>query len=402
MGGRLKGPLAGVKVIDLTSVLMGPYATQIMADLGADVIKVESPDGDTTRYLPPGPDPQRGGMFLNLNRGKRSISLDLKRPEARDALLQLIASADVFVHSMRASAIKRLGLDHEALSAAHPRLIYCNLYGFSRAGPYRDYPAYDDIVQAASGLVALQAKLSGGTPTYLATVAADKVAGLTGAYAIMAALYAREKTGIGQEIEVPMFETLVSFTMIEHLCGSLFDPPQGPPEYPRVTATARRPYKTKDGFIGVMIYNDKHWRNFFHALGDPEWTRDSMFATMRSRTENIAVVLAKLAEVMGERTTDEWVELFRKAEVPAMQIASPEDLLHDPHLEATGFWNERESEFGTLRFPGIPTQFSATPGAIGDAGPALGADNRAVLTEAGLSEEAIDALLASGAARVPA
>jgi crotonobetainyl-CoA:carnitine CoA-transferase CaiB-like acyl-CoA transferase len=402
MSGKLQGPLAGVKVIDLTSVLMGPYATQIMADLGADVIKVESPDGDTTRYLPPGPDPQRGGMFLNLNRGKRSISLDLKRPEARDALLQLIAGADVFVHSMRASAIKRLGLDYESLGAAYPRLIYCNLYGFSRHGPYRDYPAYDDIVQAASGLVALQAKLSGGTPTYLGTVAADKVAGLTGAYAVMAALYAREKTGLGQEIEVPMFETLVSFTMIEHLCGSLFDPPQGPPEYPRVTATARRPYKTKDGFIGVMIYNDKHWRNFFHALGDPEWTRDSMFATMRSRTENISVVLAKLAEVMEGRTTDEWVELFRKAEVPAMQIASPEDLLHDPHLEATGFWNERDSEFGTLRFPGIPTHFSGTPGAIGDAGPALGADNRAVLEEAGLSAEAIDALLASGAARVPA
>lgn len=402
MSGRLQGPLAGVKVIDLTSVLMGPYATQIMADLGANVIKVESPDGDTTRYLPPGPDPQRGGMFLNLNRGKRSVALDLKQPEAREALLRVIADADVFVHSMRPAAIKRLGLDYESLREANPRLIYCNLYGFSRAGPYRDYPAYDDIVQAASGLVALQAKLSGGMPTYLGTVAADKVAGLTGAYAIMAALYGREKTGEGQEIEVPMFETLVSFTMIEHLCGSLFDPPQGPPEYPRVTAAARRPYKTRDGFIGVMIYNDKHWRNFFHALGDPDWTRDPMFATMRSRAENIGAVLHQLAAVMEERTTEEWVALFRKAEVPAMQIASPEDLLHDPHLEATGFWNERDSEFGKLRFPGIPTSFSGTPGAIGDAGPALGADSRDVLAEAGLPPEAIEALLASGAAKIAA
>jgi len=399
MSGKLQGPLAKLRVIDLTSVLMGPYATQILADLGADVIKVESPDGDTTRYLPPGPDPSRGGMFLNVNRGKRSLVLDLKQPAARDALLRLIEGADVFVHSMRPGAIRRLGLDYESLRAANRRLVYCNLYGFGRSGPYRDYPAYDDIVQAASGLVDLQARLSEGQPTYLGTVVADKVAGLTGAYAIMAALYNRATTGEGQEIEVPMFETLVSFTTIEHLCGSLFDPPQGPPEYPRVTAAARRPYRTKDGYIGVMIYNDKHWRNFFRAIGDPEWTRDPMFASMRSRTENIGRVLIKLAEVMGERTTAEWVELFREAEVPAMQIASLEELLHDPHLEATGFWQERDSEFGRLRFPGIPTRFSATPGAIGDPGPALGADSRAILAEAGLDPQAIDALIGSGAAR---
>ncbi len=399
MSGRLQGPLKGLKVIDLTSVLMGPYATQILADLGADVIKVESPDGDTTRYLPPGPDPTRGGMFLNVNRGKRSIVLDLKQPAARDVLKTLVESADVFVHSMRPNAIKRLGLDYPALHEANPRIVYCNLYGFARSGPYRDYPAYDDIVQAASGLVDLQARLSDGKPTYIGTVLADKVTGLTGAYAIMAALYARERTGEGQEIEVPMFETLVSFTMIEHLCGSLFDPPQGPPEYPRVTAAARRPYKTRDGFVGVMIYNDKHWKSFFRALGDPEWTRDPMFASMRSRTENIGAVLARLADVLEGRTTAEWLELFRIAEVPAMAIATPTDLLHDPHLEATGFWNERDSEFGTLRFPGIPTSFSATPGAIGDPGPALGADSRAILAEAGLAPTEIDALIDSGAAR---
>lgn len=402
MSGRLQGPLKGLRVIDLTSVLMGPYATQILADLGADVIKVESPEGDTTRYLPPGPDPARGGMFLNVNRGKRSLALDLKQPAAKDALKQLAAGADIFVHSMRPNAIQRLGLDYAALREANPRIIYCNLYGFARQGPYRDYPAYDDIVQAASGLVDLQARLSDGKPTYLGTVLADKVTGLTGAYAIMAALYARERTGEGQEIEVPMFETLVSFTMIEHLCGSLFDPPQGPPEYPRVTATARRPYKTKDGYIGVMIYNDKHWKSFFHALGDPAWTRDAMFASMRSRTENIGIVLARLAEVMEERTTAEWVELFRSAEVPAMQIATPTELLHDPHLEATGFWNERDSEFGKLRFPGIPTNFSATPGAIGDPGPALGRDSRAILMEAGLGPIEIEAMIETGAARVSA
>lgn len=402
MSGRLQGPLAGMKVIDLTSVLMGPYATQILADLGADIIKVEGPDGDTTRYLPPGPDPTRGGMFLNVNRGKRSLALDLKQQAARDALLRLVEGADVFVHSMRPGAIKRLGLDYPALRAVNPGIVYANLYGFGREGPYRDYPAYDDIVQAASGLVDLQARLSDGKPTYIGTVVADKVAGLTGVYAILAAIIARGRTGEGQEVEVPMFETLVSFAMTEHLCGSLFDPPQGPPEYPRVTAAARRPYATKDGHIGVMIYNDKHWRNFFHAIGDPEWTRDPMFASMRSRTENIGEVLARLAEVMAQRTTGEWLTLLRQAEVPAMAIATPADLLHDSHLEETGFWTEQDSAFGRLRFPGIPTRFSATPGAIGDPGPALGADSRAILAEAGLDADAIAAMVRTGATRVPA
>lgn len=399
MSGRGQGPLAGVRVLDLTSVLMGPYTTQIFADLGADVVKIESPDGDTTRNLPPGRDEGRGGMFLNVNRGKRSLVLDLKQAAAREALLALARSADVFVHSMRAQAIARLGLDYAALQAVNPRIIYANLYGFARSGPYRDYPAYDDIVQAASGLVDLQARLSGGEPAYLGTVVADKVAGLTGAYAIMAALYARERTGLGQEVEVPMFETLVSFTMVEHLCGSVFEPPLGPPEYPRVVAPTRRPYATKNGHIGVMIYNDKQWRAFFTAIGDPEWSTDPMFASMASRTRNIEVVLGRVAEVMVQRTTEEWLALFRDAHIPAMGIASTRDLLHDRHLVETGFWQSRETEAGSLRMPGIPTTFSVTPGAIGDPGPALGADTRAILAEAGMDAPTIDALIASGAAR---
>lgn len=399
-GGRGQGPLAGVRVLDLTSVLMGPYATQIFADLGADVVKIESPEGDTTRYLPPGHEPARGGMFLNVNRGKRSLVLDLKQPAARDALLKLAETADVFIHSMRSSAIARLGLDYAAVRAANPKIVYSNLYGFARNGPYRDYPAYDDIVQAASGLVDLQARLSQGEPTYLATVVADKVAGLTGAYAVMAALFARERSGEGQEIEIPMFETLVSFTMVEHLCGSLFTPPLGPPEYPRVTSEARRPYRTSDGYIGVMIYNDKHWRAFFDVVGNPEWSRDPMFASMRSRTENIGSVLGQLATAIEQRTTEEWTNLFRAAHIPAMAIATPAGLLDDQHLVETGFWQERVTEAGELRFPGIPTNFFSTPGAIGDPGPALGGDSRAVLLEAGFNPAAIEGMVASGAVRV--
>ncbi|MFN3554152.1 MAG: CaiB/BaiF CoA transferase family protein [Novosphingobium meiothermophilum] len=396
-GGQGKGPLAGVRVLDLTSVLMGPYATQIFADLGADVIKIEGPAGDTTRAIPPGPDATRGAMFLNVNRGKRSLALDLKQPAAREAVLRLAASADVFIHSMRAQAIARLGLDYEALRKANPRIIYANLYGYGRSGPYRDYPAYDDIVQAASGIVDLQARLSGGEPTYVANVIADKVSGLTGAYAVIAALFARERTGLGQEVEVPMFETMVSFAAVEHLVGALFQPPLGPPEYPRATSPSRRPYRTADGHVGVMIYNDKQWQAFFRELGDPEWSKDPMFASLRSRTQNIGAVLTRVAQVMETRTTEEWMALFRRAEIPATPIASLSDLLDDPHLVETGFWHERETDLGTLRFPGIPTAFSETPGAIGEPGPALGADNMTVLAEAGYSADEIEALLASGA-----
>ena len=393
MAGKHQGPLKGVRVLDLTGVVAGPYATQIFADLGADVIKVEPPEGDTIRRLPPGPDPTRGAMFMNLNRGKRSLVLDLKRPEARDALLRVAATCDVFIHSMRAAAIARLGLAYDAVRAASPRIVYANLWGFGQAGPYRDLPAYDDIIQAASGLVALQGKLAGGEPTYLATIVADKVAGLTAAYAVAAALYAREKTGEGQEIEVPMFETMVSFTMTEHLNGALFDPALGPPEYPRITSPNRRPYRTADGHLAVLIYSDKHWTAFFRALGDPDWSRDPMFADVRARTENIGAVLARVAEILLTRPTTAWVSLFRDLGIPAMPIASPADLLDDEHLEAAGFWERRDTPEGTLRFPGVPTRFGGTPGAVGDAGPELARDSREVLAEAGLTDSEADALL---------
>jgi len=393
VSGRGRGPLAGVRVLDLTSVVAGPYTTQILADLGADVVKVEAPGGDTIRHIPPGPDVDRGAMFMNLNRGKRSLLLDLKRPDARDAVLRLAATADIFIHAMRGAAIARLGLTYEALRAANPRILYVNLWGFGRDGPYADYPAYDDIVQAASGLVAVQARLSGGEPTYLATIVADKVAGLTAAYAVAAALYAREKTGHGQEIEIPMFETLVSFTMTEHLNGALFDPPLGPTEYARVVSEFRRPYRTADGHIGVMIYSNRHWTSFFAALDDPAWSRDPMFASIRSRTNDIGAVLGRLASTIEERTSAHWIALFRRLEIPCMAIASPADLLDDPHLAATGFWERRDTAEGSLRFPGIPTRFSGTPGAIGDAGPPLGADGRAVLEEAGFAQSEIETLL---------
>lgn len=387
MSGKGQGPLAGVKVLDLTSVLMGPYATQIFADLGADVIKIESATGDTTRALPPALVPGQGSMFLNVNRGKRSLKLDLKQDAARAAVLRLARTSDVFIHSMRGAAISRLGLDYAALRGANEKIIYANLYGFARSGPYADYPAYDDIVQAASGMAAMQSRLTGGAPGYVAGAVADKVAGLTGAYSVMAALFARERTGKGQEIEVPMFETMVSFMMTEHLGGAITDPACGPAEYPRVTAADRKPYRTKDGYISMLVYNDKQWRNFFALIGDPDWSRDPMFATMTSRAENIGTVLGKLAGVIETKTTAAWMDALRAAEIPAMPILSTDDLLTDPHLDATGFWHRADSSVGAVRMAGIPTRFSETPGAIGDPGPALGADGAAILREAGFSAE---------------
>jgi crotonobetainyl-CoA:carnitine CoA-transferase CaiB-like acyl-CoA transferase len=395
MAGRNKGPLSGVRILDLTSVLMGPYTTQIFADLGADVIKIEGPAGDTTRALPPMVAPGQGSMFLNVNRGKRSLRLDLKQAAARDAVLRLAKTADVFIHSMRAAAIGRLGLDYAALASANAKIIYANLYGFGREGPYADYPAYDDIVQGASGLAAMQSRLTGGDPGYVASAVADKVAGLTGAYAVMAALFDRERSGKGQEIEVPMFETMVSFVMAEHLCGAITVPPSGPPEYPRVIAPDRKPYRTQDGFIGLMIYNDKQWRAFFDLIGNPDWSTDPMFVSMTSRTENIGAVLGRLGDVIAGRTTAEWMDLFGKAEIPAMPILSTQDLLSDPHLDATGFWHRAESSIGPVQMPGIPTRFSATPGAIGDPGPVLGADSEEILREAGFSDAEISALVGS-------
>lgn len=390
--GAGKGPLKGVRVLDLTSVLMGPYTTQIFADLGADVIKVEAPSGDTTRSLPPGPADDCGAMFMNVNRGKRSLVLDLKQANAREALLRMAEDADVFIHSMRAKAMGRLGLSYAELKARNPKIIYANLYGYGRDGPYADFPAYDDIVQAASGIVDLQASLSGGEPTYLATVVADKVAGLTAAYAVMAALFERERSGRGQEIEVPMFETLASFSMVEHLCGALFDPPIGPTGYARALSPERKPYRTKDGYIAVMIYNDRHWGNFFDAIGNPEWSKDPIFASLRSRTQNITKVLGQLSAVLAQRTTDEWMQVLTEAQCPAMPVRSIDDLIDDPHLEAVGFWQHCETPDGLVRMPGVPVRFSETPGQAGRPGPRLGADSRDVLAEAGFTESEIDDL----------
>lgn len=377
-----KGPLAGIRVVDLTTMVMGPYCTQIMADMGADVIKVEPPGGDNTRFISQGPSAGMSGVFINVNRGKRSIVLDLRSADGKDALTKLIEGADVFIHSMRAKAIAGLGFDYAAVKAINANIIYTNCYGFGRRGPDRDRTAYDDTIQAECGLPAVQQMLT-GEPSYVGTIIADKVAGLTTLYATMMALFHRERTGEGQEVEVGMFETMASFMLVEHANGAMFSPPLGPARYPRAVAPNRKPYRTRDGHIAVLIYNDKQWNAFVEGA-KPDWASDPRFATLESRARHIDTIYARLAETLAERTTAEWIRLFRALEIPSAPLRTPGELFDDPHLNAVGLFETITTAHGPVRFPGVPTWFSQTPGAVAGYAPETGEHGEEILAEIGL------------------
>jgi crotonobetainyl-CoA:carnitine CoA-transferase CaiB-like acyl-CoA transferase len=376
------GPLVGVRVVDLTAMVMGPYCTQIMADMGADVIKVEPPEGDNTRYISVGPVPGMSGVFVNVNRGKRSIVLDLRSEAGKTTLRGLIQRADVFVHSMRAKAIAKLGFGYEEVAALNPSIIYTNCYGYSRRGPDKDLTAYDDTIQAECGLPAVQQMLTGEV-SYVGTIMADKVAGMTALYATMMALFHRERTGKGQEVEVGMFETMASFMLVEHANGAMFDPPLGPAIYPRAVAPNRRPYRTKDGHIAALIYNDKQWSAFVGAVRPP-WASDPLYATLELRARRIDTVYALIAGTLKERTTQEWLELFRSLDIPAAPLRTPAELFDNPHLKAVGLFETVDTPQGPVCFPGVPTWFSRTPGRVAGAAPELGAHTQEVLEELGL------------------
>jgi len=372
------GPLAGVRVVDLTAMVMGPYCTQIMADMGADVIKVEPPQGDDTRFVSVGPAPGMSGVFVNVNRGKRSVVLDLRTDAGAEALRALVATADVFIHSMRAKAIAALGFGYDDVAAINPAIVYTNCYGYGRRGPDRDRPAYDDTIQAECGVPAIQQELT-GQPDYVGTILADKVSGLTALYATTMALFHRERTGEGQEVEVAMFETMAAFVLVEHANGALFDPPLGPAIYPRTVARNRRPYRTSDGYVAALIYNDKHWHAFVDAVRPP-WA-DERYATLEERARQIDSIYGLLAETMKERSTREWLALFSELEIPAAQLNTPGDLFDNPHLNAVGMFDTVDTPNGPVRFPGVPTWFSRTPGRVAGPAPELGAHTEEVLAE---------------------
>jgi crotonobetainyl-CoA:carnitine CoA-transferase CaiB-like acyl-CoA transferase len=395
----MPGPLAGVRVVDCTTVVLGPWAAQQLGDLGADVIKVEPPEGDTTRQLGPMKNPDMGAFYLAVNRNKRSVVLDLKQDSARRALLRLATPADVLLHNYRPRAAKRLGMSYEVFRAVNPGLIYVGTYGFRAAGPYGDKPAYDDIIQAASGIASLQGALY-GEPRYVPTIVADKTSSMTVLVAMLAALYHKARTGEGQEVEVPMLESLVAWVMVEHLYGETFVPALDSAGYKRVLSRYRRPFKTKDGFLAILPYSDQNWRDFFSIAGRQDLLDDPRFTTLGTRLRHIELLYEELGKIATTRTNAEWLAELDRHNIPGMIVNSLESLLRDPHLEATGFWQvvQHPSE-GTLRLPGIPAAYSKTPGDIRRLPPRLGEHSLEVLREAGFGATEIEAMLASGATR---
>lgn len=390
-------PLDGMRVLDLGSVVFAPYCSQWLADLGADVIKIEAPEGDSTRLTGPALERGMSALFLGCNRSKRGIVLDLKMAEGQDALLRLVDGADVLLHSIRPQKLGKLGLSSDALLARNPRLIVANLLGFGNDGPYAGLPAYDDIIQGMSGTADLMARKT-GSPQYLPTIMADKVSGLTAAIAILAAVVRRSATGAGGTVEVPMFETMVAFNMVEHFYGHQFEPPLGPLGYARAMAPWRRPLPTADGHLCLMPYTNAHWRGFFTVADVPDHFDDPRFADIGTRTTHIVALYAIAAELVAARPTAWWLTELQTAQVPCAPMIALDDLEADPHLKATGFFQSVKTPAGTLRYPGVPVKFDGMRPPIG-APPHLGEHTVAVLTEAGFLPKDIAALLASRAAR---
>jgi crotonobetainyl-CoA:carnitine CoA-transferase CaiB-like acyl-CoA transferase len=377
------GPLAGITILDLTTVVLGPLATQIMGDLGAEVIKLEPPEGDIMRYAGPSRHPAMGHVFLNLNRNKRSLCLDLKRPEAAAIVLALVRRSDVLMHNMRPRAMARLGYAYGQLRDINPRLVYCSAHGYDQSGPFADRPAFDDIIQGASGFVALEQATS-GEARFVPTLVGDKTVGLTMVYAVMAALLQRERTGLGQEVAVPMLETMTAFVMAEHLGGLTFDPPLGPPGYSRMLAPDRRPHRTADGHICILPYSDRHWRDFFRIAGRPELIDDPRLADAPTRSRHVAELYALVAECVRDETTAHWLERLASADIPCGPVNLLAAVPEDRQLAAVDFFpvSDHPSE-GRIRTMRPPVRFGAADCRLRRPAPRLGEHSREILRELG-------------------
>jgi len=381
---------------------MGPYATQILADLGADVIKVEPPEGDILRDVGPMRNPGMGHIYLHVNRNKRSVVLDLKQPAGRDAALRLAEKSDVLVFNVRPQAMARLGLSYEDVKKVNPKIIYAAAVGYGEGGPYSGKSAYDDLIQGAAAVPALTQMSGADLPRYAPVTLADRSVGLNVAIAINAALYYREKTGRGQSIEVPMFESLVQFVMGDHLGGLSFDPPIGEAGYKRLIAKHRRPYATNDGYICVLIYNDKQWQSFFDLIGKPELKDDPRFRNHTDRGTNISEVYAYVADIMQTRSTADWLQALNAADIPVMPMHTPSSLVTDPHLEASGFFQlvDHPTE-GKLRMMKPTLSWSEGPLTIRSLPPSLGQQSAEILREAGYSDDEIAEMVKAQVTRTP-
>jgi crotonobetainyl-CoA:carnitine CoA-transferase CaiB-like acyl-CoA transferase len=393
-----RGPLAGIRVVDMTTVLMGPYATQILADYGADVIKVEPPEGDIMRLAEPMRSPAMGAMFLQANRNKRSVALDVKKESGRRALLRLCANADVFVTNIRPASMRRLGLGDEDIRAVNARLVRVSLIGYGESGPYAGRPAYDDLIQGIAGVPGLIARVSGHEPRYVPLTMADRIVGLNAVHVVLAAIIERDRAGEGQSVEVPMFETLAQFVLGDHMGGRTFVPPLGEPGYSRLLVADRRPYQTSDGYVCVLVYTDKQWEAFFRASGRADLADDPRLKGHATRAQNYAPIYALLADILRTRPTAEWMRLLQAADIPCVPLYDLDGLIDDEHLNAVGFFVDMEhpSE-GAVRLTGIPSRWSRSAPGIARHPPRIGEHSVEVLREAGFSADEVAQMCAEGA-----
>ena len=392
--------LKGIRVLDLTTIVLGPYATRFLGDFGAEVIKVEAPGGDLFRSVRPGRSDAMGAGFINCNRNKRSIGLDLTRPTGKAVLARLVARSDVVVHNMRASSARRIGVDYETLSAIKPDLVYAYACGFGQDGPNADEPAYDDTIQASSGVAALNAGPD-GRPRYLQTIIGDKVAGLHLAVAILAGLASQARTGQGAKkgvcIEAPMMETLTSFLMVEQLGGRTFDPPMGGCGYERLSSPNRKPHQTADGFVSIVPYNTAHWRAFMETAGRPDLIESEAVNNPLARSAAIDSLYAVIGEATPQFTTEEWLQRLRARDIPCARVNRLDDLFEDPHLAAVGMFEQTSHPTqGDLTNVRSPFVVAGEARSLDRPAPTPGADSEAVLGELGWTPQEIVALTASG------
>ncbi len=384
------GPLAGVRVLDLTTVVMGPSATQMLGDLGADVIKVESPAGDSMRWIGPWRHPGMGPLFLQANRNKRSVVLDLKTAEGKARAFALAERADVLVSNVRPQGMQRLGLDYDSVRAVNPKIIYCAAVGYGAGGPDSGKAVYDDLMQAASGIAGLFRAVD-GAPRYAPVNICDRVVGLYVSNAVTAALFHREKTAEGQVIEVPMFETMTQFVLADHMGGGAFVPPAGPMGYRRLLSRTRGPYATRDGHLSLVVYTDRHWRSFTQLVGCPDLLDvDPRFLSQESRTLHAEDVGRFLAGHLPARSNREWLDVLHRIDIPACPVNAIEDLFDDPHLQAVDFFEECDHPTeGRLKVCRFPIRFSASPSSVQCLAPNLGEHNGEIFSATPVSGDGI-------------
>ena len=394
-------PLKGIKIIDASSILMVPYCTRLLADMGAEIIKVETLSGDNTRYIGPSVNKGMAAVFLNINRNKKSISVDLKSADGRLIIYKLIKKSDVFVSNIRKASLERLKLTHTDFIKINPKIITANAVGFSSKGPYAGLPAFDDTIQAISGMAAYQETYS-DQPSYTSGATADKVTGLMLGMSILSALFNREKNGEGSELEVPMMETMVDFTLVEHLYGYNFLPPKAPPVYPRQSSPNRKPYKTLDGYIAVLPYSDDQWLRFFSIIKKENILKDPKFCSLESRNQNIDELYKILSEELKKRNTSYWIKNLKEQDIQATKVNFPKDLFEDEHLERTNFFKvQNHPKEGKLLYPSFPVEFNEDETSSESLhAPSLGENTKEILTDLGYSEFEIESFVSKGTIKI--